>query len=77
MCLPLTFSKPVRRERPEAAPTRSSPDVGHFDALLALRNSVGTQQLTELQITIADLDADGTVSISDALNILRLSTGLR
>ena len=46
------------------------------DARLALRFSVGLEELDEEQVTCADYDENGTVTAADARAILRLSVGL-
>ena len=47
-----------------------------YDALLALRYSVGLEDFTNGQKVIANVDKDNKISSSDALEILRYSVGL-
>ncbi len=46
------------------------------DARLALRCSVGLEQLTTLQMKVADMDSNGKLTAADARIILRTSVGL-
>lgn len=46
------------------------------DSRLALRASVGTENLTEKQKKAADVDGDGKITAADAREILRQSVGL-
>ena len=46
------------------------------DARLALRNSVGLEELTANELLLADVDGDGIVTAGDARSILRGSVGL-
>lgn len=46
------------------------------DARLALRASVGSEKLTDMQKAAADVDGDGKVTSADAREILRKSVGL-
>ena len=50
--------------------------VNAYDALLALRYSVGIGELDNEQLELADFDQDGIVTASDSLGILRYSIGL-
>ena len=50
--------------------------VAAADARLALRASVGLEELSEEQFVQADFDGDGNVAAADARSILRLSVGL-
>lgn len=50
--------------------------ISSADARLALRGSVGLEELTIGFITRADVNADGTVESADARTILRASVGL-
>lgn len=45
------------------------------DALLVLRYTAGTQELTSAQLTAADVTYDGTVNSVDALRILLYVSG--
>ncbi len=47
------------------------------DALIALRASLGFEELTQDQITQADLDGDLEITSADALAILRRSIGIK
>ena len=47
------------------------------DALLVLRFSLGLVPETALDISLSDLDGNGSVTANDALAILRKSLGLR
>ena len=51
--------------------------VDASDALIALRFSLGTAQLTDEQFTAADMNGDGNVNAADALVILRVALQLR
>ena len=46
------------------------------DALAAMRYAMGTMQLTEQQIQLADVDGNSGVSVSDALTIMRMAIGV-
>ncbi len=48
--------------------------INSFDALLALRNSVQLNELTEEQAAAADINSDSIVNSHDALLILQIST---
>ncbi len=50
--------------------------IAAADARIALRYSVGLEQLNEEQIKYADYNEDGTVTAADARSILRVSIGL-
>ena len=44
--------------------------------LSAMRYAMGTMQLTEQQIQLADVDGNPGVSVSDALTIMRMAIGV-
>ena len=46
------------------------------DALAAMRYAMGTMQLTEQQIQLADVDGNPGVSVSDALTVMRMAIGV-
>lgn len=46
------------------------------DALMILRASVGTENLTPEQTALADVDGDGNITANDALTVLRHSAGM-
>ncbi len=46
------------------------------DALMILRASVGTEELTETQTALADVDGDNQVTANDALEVLRISINI-
>lgn len=50
--------------------------VNMSDALLAMRHSMGLDELTGKSLVAADVDFDGSVVITDALIIMRLSMGI-
>jgi|GEM_PF-1823798 len=50
--------------------------VNMSDALLAMRHSMGLDELTGKSLVAADVDFDGSVAITDALIIMRLSMGI-
>lgn len=50
--------------------------ISAADARLALRASVGSEDLSEQQKAAADMNGDGKITASDARDILRKSTGL-
>ena len=47
------------------------------DALYALRIAVGLEQPTAIVIGAGDIDRDGTITVADALKILRMAVGLQ
>lgn len=73
----------VPEEKPEAPkPAQKFGDatgdgkVNYEDALLALRYSIGLEELSDEMAAIADVTGDGKVNYEDALKILRVSIGL-
>ena len=50
--------------------------VTSADSLLILRQSVGLEHFTDIQIELADVDGDGKITSADALEVLRASVGL-
>lgn len=50
--------------------------VNMSDALLAMRHSMGLDELTGKSLVAADVDFDGSVAVTDALMIMRLSMGI-
>ena len=45
------------------------------DALLALQNTVGKNELSKVQTLSGDMNGDGKISVDDALVILQMTVG--
>lgn len=52
-------------------------NIAIADALIAARNALNLESLTDAQIAAADVDGDGNVTIADALMIARMALGLQ
>ena len=48
-------------------------DISVSDALLTLRSALGLEELTEVQISLADLNGDNTISTVDANLVARMA----
>lgn len=68
----------VKPPEPDFTPGDVDEDgtISSADARMALRASVGLEDLNEIQEKAADVDTDGTISSADARLILRASVGL-
>ena len=61
---------------PKSGDVDGDGNVTAADARLALRASVGLEELTDAQKNAADIDGDGNITAADARSILRKSVGL-
>ena len=70
------YGDPIPQQKGVYGDMDSDGEVSSADALFVLRMSVGIEEQTAENKTLADVNGDGEVNAGDALSILRFSVGL-